>query len=113
LLYVGGGETVTTQDVDSIIVDSRPGAFFEAINLFFEENFDIFSRGIRRYFPCHGECRPLLAALQNCARLLIQLRYFYENDRVESISKSALEQFGERDGTGGNAPPGNNFAQNP
>jgi hypothetical protein len=51
--------------------------------------------------------------LQNCARLPIRLRYFYENDRVESISKSALERLGEYDGAGGNAGSGNIFAQNP
>jgi DNA polymerase III delta subunit len=34
LLYVGGGETVTPQDVDLIVVDSRAGDFFEVINLF-------------------------------------------------------------------------------
>jgi DNA polymerase III delta subunit len=34
LLYVGGRETVTTQDVDSIIVNSRACDFFEVINLF-------------------------------------------------------------------------------
>jgi DNA polymerase-3 subunit delta len=113
LLYIGGGETIDTRDVDSIVVDSRAGDFFEAINLFFEENFEIFSRGIRRYFSCHGESRPLLAALQNRVRLLIQLRFFYENDHVESISKSVLERLGERYGAGENAGSGSIFAQNP
>jgi DNA polymerase-3 subunit delta len=113
LLYVGDGNPITAQDVESIVVDSRAGDFFEAINLFFEENFEFFSQGIRRYFSYRGESRPLLAALQNRVRLLIQLRFFYENDRVENISKSVLERLGERYGTGDNAGPGSIFAQNP
>ncbi|MDR1303157.1 MAG: hypothetical protein LBJ81_00885 [Puniceicoccales bacterium] len=112
-LYVGGGNPIAAQDVESIVVDARAGDFLGAINLFFEENFEIFLQGIRRYFSYNGEGRPLLAALQNRVRLLVQLRFFYENDRVESISKSVLERLGERYGAGDHAGPGSIFAQNP
>ncbi|MDR1906969.1 MAG: hypothetical protein LBQ03_02015 [Puniceicoccales bacterium] len=66
------------------------------VYLFFSDSAERFLHSIRHYFLYQEEGRPLLAALQNGTRLLIQLRYFYENGGVKKISKSILEQFKDR-----------------
>jgi DNA polymerase-3 subunit delta len=113
LIHVGDRDTVDVRDIDAIVVDWRDGDFFEMIDLFFEENFETFSAGIRRYFAYHGEGRPLLAALQNRVRLLIQLCYFHENDGVESINKSVMERLRDRYAGIYNGGTGSIFTQNP
>jgi DNA polymerase-3 subunit delta len=92
LLYVGGKGDIEPEDIDAIVIDWRDSDFFEAIDLFFGDDVAAFLDGIHRQFLYRGEGRPLLAALQNRVRLLIQLRYFYENDALERISKAELER---------------------
>jgi DNA polymerase-3 subunit delta len=112
LLYVHGKDAITREDVEAIGVDLRSDDFFETVDLFFGDSPEQFSRSIRRYFLFQGEGRPLLAALQNRTRLLIQLRHFYENDGVEKINKSILEQLKERYAAIYRMKIGGIFAQN-
>jgi DNA polymerase-3 subunit delta len=96
LLYTHGKDEITREDIEAIAVDFRRDDFFETVDLFFEDSPEQFFKSVRRYFLYQDEGRPLLAALQNRTRLLIQLRYFYENDGVKKISKLVLEQLKNR-----------------
>ncbi|MDR1906990.1 MAG: DNA polymerase III subunit delta [Puniceicoccales bacterium] len=96
LLYVHEKNEITREDIEAIAIDLHSDDFFETVDLFFSDSAEQFLRSIRHYFLYQEEGRPLLAALQNRTRLLIQLRYFYENDGVKKISKSILEQLKDR-----------------
>ncbi|MDR3317506.1 MAG: DNA polymerase III subunit delta [Puniceicoccales bacterium] len=113
LLYTADKSDIDAQDIEAIVTDLRDSDFFETIDLFFCEDVEVFLRGIQRYFLYQEEGRPLLAALQNRVRLLIQLRHFYENDAIESISKSALENLKERYAHICDTGTGSIFTQNP
>jgi DNA polymerase-3 subunit delta len=113
LLYVGEKSEIGIEDVDSIVVDLRENDFFETIDSFFGDDGERFLRQIRRYFSYREEGRPLLAALQNRLRLIIQWRYFYEKDGVKTITKSTLEQLAERYGSIYTGKMGSIFTQNP
>jgi DNA polymerase-3 subunit delta len=113
LLYVHGKNEITREDIEAIAVDFRSDDFFETVDLFFGDAPEPFFRSIRRYFLHQEEGRPLLAALQNRTRLLIQLCYFYENDSVEKISKPVLEQLKNRYAAIYRKGGGGIFTQNP
>jgi DNA polymerase-3 subunit delta len=113
LLYVHEKSEITWEDVEAIAVDFRGDDFFETVDLFFGDSTEQFFRSIRRYFLYQEEGRPLLAALKNRTRLLIQLRYFYENDGVKKISKSVLEQLKGQYAAIYRVESGGIFGQNP
>ncbi|MDR0418105.1 MAG: hypothetical protein LBH08_01560 [Puniceicoccales bacterium] len=113
LLYVHEKDEITREDIEAIAVDLRGDNFFETVDLFFLDSREQFLSNIRRYFLYRDEGRPFLAALQNRTRLLIQLRYFYENDGVQKINKSILEQLRNQYATIYQAGNGSIFAQNP
>jgi DNA polymerase-3 subunit delta len=113
LLYVHEKNEITREDIEAIAVDFRSDDFFETVDLFFGDSPEQFFRSIRRYFLHQEEGRPLLAALQNRTRLLIQLRYFYENDGIAKMSKPVLEQLKNRYVTIYREEGGSIFTQNP
>jgi DNA polymerase-3 subunit delta len=113
LLYVHGKDEITREDIEAIAVNFRSDDFFETIDLFFEDAPEPFFRSIQHYFLHQEEGRPLLAALQNRTRLLIQLRYFYENDAITKISKPVLEQLKNRYAAIYRDGVGSIFVQNP
>ncbi|MDR2812280.1 MAG: hypothetical protein LBB05_00590 [Puniceicoccales bacterium] len=113
LLYAHGKNEITREDIEAVGVDLHGDTFFETVDLFFGDASEPFLCGIRRYFLHQEEGRPLLAALQNRTRLLIQLRYFYENDGVEKISKPVLEQLKNRYAAVYGRVDGGILAQNP
>ncbi|MDR1367020.1 MAG: DNA polymerase III subunit delta [Puniceicoccales bacterium] len=113
LLYVHEKNEINCEDIEAIAIDLRGDNFFETVDLFFLDSKEQFLSNIRRYFLYRDEGRPFLAALQNRTRLLIQLRYFYENDGVQKISKSILEQLKKQYATIYQTGSGGIFAQNP
>jgi DNA polymerase-3 subunit delta len=113
LLYTVDKSDIDVPDIDAIVVDLRDRDFFEAIDLFFGDDVRGFSQGIQRHFLYHEEGRPLLAALQNRVRLLIQLRQFSENDGLGSVNKNELERLKIKYHEICNTGTGSVFAQNP
>ncbi|MDR1435029.1 MAG: hypothetical protein LBI77_01320 [Puniceicoccales bacterium] len=114
LLLHGADESgIEVRDVEEIVVDLRGDDFFETVELFFGDDGEAFARGIRRYFLYREEGRPLLAALQNRLRLLIQLRYLHENDGLENVTKIALERLKEKYAALYRGEVGSIFTQNP
>ncbi|MDR2806747.1 MAG: DNA polymerase III subunit delta [Puniceicoccales bacterium] len=113
LLYTADKDDITEQDIDAITVDLREGGFFETVDAFFGDDIEVFWRGIRRHFSYQEDGRSLLVALQNRVRFIIQLRYLYENDGVENMSKSLLERLNAKYTDASHPKVRNIFSQNP
>jgi DNA polymerase-3 subunit delta len=80
--FVGGSREISEEDVGELVDDGDPGNFFETVEKFFDGNLAATLAAIDRYFFCNGEARPLLAALQSRARVLIQLRAALQSGRI-------------------------------
>lgn len=96
LLYVGDRREIDSEDVRAVVVDLQNSDFFETIDSFFQDDVERFRGEIRRYFLYQEEGRPLLMALQNRVRVLVQLAYLCEHDHVKHINKAILEQLASR-----------------
>jgi DNA polymerase-3 subunit delta len=113
LLYTDGKDRIEIRDVEAIVIDLHRGDFFEAIDVFFENNREKFFHTMERYFLHQEEGRPLLAALQNRVRLLLQLRQFYDGDGLIRVDKNALEDLKLKYQDICSTAPGSIFTQNP
>ncbi|UPA28619.1 MAG: hypothetical protein LW808_000930 [Verrucomicrobiota bacterium] len=96
LLYVGDRRDIEIEDIRAVVVDIQNSDFFETIDSFFQDDVERFREEIRRYFLYQEEGRPLLMALQNRVRILVQLAYLCEHDHVARINKATLEQLATR-----------------
>jgi len=72
--YVGPSGTIKEADVHLIVPTFGEGDFFEPIEALAERNLKWGLESLDRYFFNEDSSRPLLAALQNRLRLLIQIR---------------------------------------
>ena len=92
LTYVGEKTVISLEDIEAITVDLRENDFFETIDAFFSSDPQRYADSIRRYFSYQEEGRPLLAALQNRVRLLMQLAYLHEKNGLSHVTKLSREQ---------------------
>ena len=93
---VGPGGTIDEKTVMRLVPVFGAGDFFEPAEYFFAGDLAGTLESLRRFFFNNASARPLLAALQNRNRLLIQLRALVDaGDAALSsrggISKSAIE----------------------
>lgn len=118
---VGPGGTIDEKTVMRLVPVFGAGDFFEPAEYFFAGDLAGTLESLRRFFFNNASARPLLAALQNRNRLLIQLRALVDaGDAALSsrggISKSAIEAAESRYGHlfGGNDEKSslNLFSQN-
>ena len=72
--YVGAGGTIKQSDVLLLVPTFGEGDFFEPIEALAERDLKWGMESLDRYFFNEDSSRPLLAALQNRLRLLIQIR---------------------------------------
>ena len=72
--YVGPGGTIKEADVHLLVPTFGEGDFFEPIEALAERDLKWGLESLDRYFFNEDSSRPLLAALQNRLRLLIQIR---------------------------------------
>ena len=72
--YAGPGGTIKEADVHLIVPTFGEGDFFEPIEALAERDLKWGLESLDRYFFNEDSSRPLLAALQNRLRLLIQIR---------------------------------------
>ena len=72
--YVGPGGTIKQSDVLLLVPTFGEGDFFEPIEALAERDLKWGMESLDRYFFNEDSSRPLLAALQNRLRLLIQIR---------------------------------------
>lgn len=67
------GLNITQSMVFELVPDFGEGDFFEPVEAFFASDARWTTEALKRYFFIHKEGRPLISALQNRNRLLIQL----------------------------------------
>ena len=73
-VYVGTGGTIREADVLLMVPPFGEGDFFEPVEALMARDLDWGLAALERYFFNQDTCRPLLAAVQNRLRLLIQIR---------------------------------------
>lgn len=116
--YAGG--TITEAHVAELTPNTAEGDFFEAAEAFSSGNLTRTLEALRRHFFAGGDARPLLAALQNRNRLMIQIRALLDAGEIrlgprgiEGLARAAggyRDHFGE---AAAEKSSFNVFAQNP
>ncbi len=108
--YVGDGAAkesaqITEDHVAELTPNVAEGDFFEAAEAFFSGNLPRTLNAIHRHFFAGGDARPLISALQNRNRILLQVRALMESgdvrlgprglDGMPKASSAHLAKFGE------------------
>ena len=114
------GGVVDGRMIDELVPAFGEGDFFEAAEAFFARDPDWSVQALRRHFFAGYDARPLLSALQNRNRLLIQLRSLMDAGAVQlsdrGLHKSsfdrAAQRFGGIFGDSAEKNPMNVFSQN-
>ena len=119
-IYVGPGGTIKARDVLFVVPPFGEGEFFEPIEAFAARDLTWALESLDRYFFNETSCRPLIAALHNRLRLLIQIRSLADSGDFKltssGIAKAQFEVAAGRHGaTFGSAAKSsaNVFSQNP
>lgn len=87
--YVGPGGTIREADVLLVVPPFGEGDFFEPVEALAARDVKWALESLDRYFFNESSCRPLLAALQNRLRLLIQIRALADSGDFR-LSESGL-----------------------
>ncbi|MSU23798.1 MAG: DNA polymerase III subunit delta [Opitutus sp.] len=72
--YVGAGEPIQEAHVTELIANTAEGDFFEAAEAFFSGDLPWTLAALHRHFFSGGDARPVISALQNRNRILLQVR---------------------------------------
>jgi len=119
-IYAGPGGTVKARDVLFIVPPFGEGEFFEPIEAFAARDLNWALESLDRYFFNESSCRPLIAALHNRLRLLIQIRSLADSGDIKltatGIPKGQFDvAVGRHSATFGSAAKSsaNVFSQNP
>ncbi len=81
--YVGERPEVTEADVLEMSPNVAEGDFFEVAELFFKADITGTLRALERHFFTGGDARPVISALQNRNRLLLQIRALLNSGEVK------------------------------
>lgn len=81
-LYAGEGQAITEDHVAELSPNVAEGDFFETAEAFFKGNLQATFDALHRHFFSGGDSRPVLAALQNRNRILIQTRSLIDSGTV-------------------------------
>lgn len=94
--YAGEGTTTLTDaQLQPLVMGLGQGDFFEPVERFYCTDSDRVSQtlaAVDRYFFHNKEARPLLFALQNRNRLMIQLKALKDAGALPTVSKASLEK---------------------
>ncbi len=80
--YVGPGETIEEAHVAELTPNVAEGEFFEAAEAFFSGDLKWTLAALQRHFFAGGDARPVIAALQNRNRILVQVRALLDAGEV-------------------------------
>lgn len=80
--YVAVGETVADAHVAELTANTAEGDFFEAAEAFFSGDLTWTLAALHRHFFSGGDARPVISALQNRNRLLLQIRALVDSGEV-------------------------------
>jgi len=118
--YAGEGGAISEAQVAELTPNAAEGDFFEAAEAFGSGDLRWTLAAFQRHFFAGGHARPVIAALQNRNRLLLQVRALLDSGEirvgprgVEGLPAAAAthrEKFGE---AAGEKSAYNLFAQNP
>jgi DNA polymerase-3 subunit delta len=72
--YAGEGQKITEEDVAELTPNVAEGDFFEAAEAFFSGNLTWTLSALHRHFFAGEDARPVISALQNRNRILLQVR---------------------------------------
>jgi len=72
--YVNAGETIEDTHVAELTPNTAEGDFFEAAESFFSGDLKWTLAALQRHFFAGGDARPVISALQNRNRILLQIR---------------------------------------
>ncbi|HVW21538.1 MAG TPA: DNA polymerase III subunit delta [Opitutaceae bacterium] len=116
----GGPVPITEGQVAELTPNSAEGDFFEAADAFSSGDLKWTLAALHRHFFAGGDARPVIAALQNRNRLLLQVRALLDAgalrlgprglDGMAGAAAAFRERFGE---AAGEKSSYNVFAQNP
>ena len=117
--YVGEGETIAEAHVAELTPNVAEGDFFEAAEAFFSGDLPWTLAALQRHFFAGGDARPVIAALQNRNRILLQIRALVDAGEVR-LGPRGLEGFAQAQAThaarfvgAGDKSSYNLFTQNP
>lgn len=101
--FVGDGGAIDSATVLRLVPVFGEGDFFEPVEYFFAADLAGTLESLHRFFFNNPSARPLLSAMQNRNRLLIQLRALIDSGAAVQnsrggISRSAIESAGTRYG---------------
>lgn len=80
--YAGEGAVITEEQVAELTPNVAEGDFFEAAEAFFSGDLKWTLAALRRHFFSGGDSRPVIAALQNRNRILLQIRALVDAGEV-------------------------------
>jgi DNA polymerase-3 subunit delta len=115
-----GDRSISVDDVDDLVANVAEGDFFEAAEMFFTGHLPRTLDALHRHFFTGGDARPIIAALQNRNRILLQVRAAMDTgdmrvgprglDGLPKAAAAYKEKFGE---AAGEKSSYNLFTQNP
>jgi DNA polymerase III subunit delta len=90
--YAGAGEAITEDNVIELTPNVAEGDFFEAAEAFFSGDLRWTLGALHRHFFAGGDARPVISALQNRNRILLQVRALVDAGEVR-IGQRGLDGF--------------------
>src|SRR5580658_1447500 len=118
--YAADGAVIDEAAVAQLTPNAAQGDFFETADAFFSGDLTLTLAALKRHFFAGGDARPVLAALQNRNRILIQVRALADagDARVGPRGVDGLQRAAETHGArfgeaAGEKSSFNVFTQNP
>jgi DNA polymerase-3 subunit delta len=118
--YAGDGAVIEEQHVVELSPNAAEGDFFETAEAFFSGNLTRTLAALRRHFFAGGDARPVISALQNRNRILLQLRALLDAGEVklgprgvDGLPRAAAAQGAKFGEAAGEKSSFNIFTQNP
>lgn len=91
--YVGDAGTIEDAHVAELTPNVAEGDFFEAAEAFFSGDLKWTLAALHRHFFAGGDARPIIAALQNRNRILLQIRALLDSGEVR-LGQRGLDKGG-------------------